>query len=208
MTLVRQNNIWIKDTNLWTKQIEGIDVKELAAQCLAINDEIHQTLKDKPHNYKIDDNTPFGTRVADYYNVFCYPSQEINRLYRAIREAFYATGPMANKTYYIQGWVNVYEKGQFINWHRHAGKRNSYHGFFCVNSNVSSTQYRFYDGTEREVESKDGLLVFSHSDNNFHRTTPCNDETPRITIGFDIHTPGIILKALKQPHTMDHWTPI
>lgn len=113
--------------------LEEIDLRELSEQCLEIEELVASTLSDKPQNYKIDEDTPFGTRVADFYNVFCYPSVELNSLYCAIRYAFYSADIDVSKKYYIQGWVNVYRDKQKLDWHRHYGSKHSYHGFFVSN---------------------------------------------------------------------------
>lgn len=172
---------------IYSTVVDGINLSKLAEQCKKINTKVNNALFDKPQNYKIDENTPFGTRVADFYNIFCYPSAELNLLFNAIKKFFYSSPIDKTKTYYMQGWINLYQKGQNLNWHRHWGKDNSYHGFFCVNSNISYTEYKFLDGEIIKINSQDGLLVFSNSNNNFHRTSPCESDIPRITIAFDIH---------------------
>jgi hypothetical protein len=185
--------------------LEEIDLRELSEQCLEIEELVASTLSDKPQNYKIDEDTPFGTRVADFYNVFCYPSVELNSLYCAIRDTFYSADIDVSKKYYIQGWVNVYRDKQKLDWHRHYGSKHSYHGFFCVKSSAGNTQYKFDDGQRIKVDSKDGLLVFAKSNDNFHKTSkPLKDE-PRITIAFDIHSYGSIQKSL---NSLDHWVPL
>ena len=199
----------------------GFDFVSLKNDCVAINKNVNETLFDAPQNYKTNDQTPFSTRVANFYNIFSYDSVEINSLFNKIKHQFYYLKPNPTKKYYIQGWVNVYESGQNLDWHTHWGDNDSYHGFFCVNSNVSYTEYIFFDGEYKKIDSADGLLVITKSNNNQHRTSPCDSGDPRITIGFDIHSKNNVDKLLDKwmelssssayfdPDKMtNHWIPL
>jgi len=190
---------------IYSTLIDNIDLDSISTQCASINNEVNNNLFNKPQNYKINDNTPFGTRVSDFYNIFCYPSAELNFLFNSIKKFFYSSPIDNSQLYYIKGWVNFYNKGQSLGWHKHWGKENSYHGFFCVNSNISFTEYKFYDGEIIKVDSQDGLLVFSRSNTNFHRTSECSDDSPRITIGFDIHPYQDIKNKTNKWVPTDNW---
>lgn len=172
---------------IFLQLINDINLQNLSNDCAIINEKINKTLVDKPQSYRVDDNTPFSTSVGGSYNILCHPSIELNQLYNCIRNFFFSICENKEKKYYIQSWVNFYTNGQYLNWHRHWGGNDSYHGFFCVNSNISSTTYKFNDGEEHDIESKNGLLVLTKSSNNLHRTSACENGSPRITIAFDIH---------------------
>ena len=56
-----------------------------------------------------------------------------------------------------------------------------------------------------KIESKDNLLVIGKSDNDKHRSSVWNQDTPRITIAFDILPVSSIYKEF---NTLNHWIPI
>jgi len=57
-----------------------------------------------------------------------------------------------------------------------------------------------------KIESKNNLLVIGKSDNDEHRSSVWNQETPRITIAFDILPMSSINKL--QSNNLNHWIPI
>jgi hypothetical protein len=187
---------------IYSTLISDIDFPSLVNDCIIVNQNVNETLFNAPQNYKINEQTPFSTRVADFYNIFSYASINVNSLFFKIKDAFYSSSPNLSKRYYIQGWVNVYDNGKSLDWHRHWGGSDSYHGFFCVNSNISYTEYKFDDGEQVKIDSVNGLLVFTKSNNNLHRTSEFNDIQPRITIAFDIHPHDNIQKMIH------HWIPL
>jgi hypothetical protein len=121
----------------------------------------------------------------------------------------------------MQSWVNVYNYGEYIDWHGH-GQTSTYawHGFFCVNAEPSKTTYQYLNSPETiDVESKNNLLVLGKSNTDTHRTWPWLDKNePRITIAFDIVPDTTIVRhngntkltdMIKQyPYFKNHWIPI
>jgi len=131
------------------------------------------------------------------YNAFRWPGPFAN-LYFWIRTEFfkYAKEIDIDMTipYYIHGWVNIFEKGDFIDWHNHMDRYtpNTYHGVFCVNAPEDSyTQYR-NDKNEifDEIKSEAGNCHIICDMTTYHKSTENKSDEPRITLAFDIITPS------------------
>jgi hypothetical protein len=159
------------------------------------------------------------TELYNKYNYLMYPIPGAHSLYESIKETFHACnkhagdGQEPNKEYYIQCWLNVYKKDEFIDWHGHWDpKYESWHGFYCVDVEPDSyTTYRVIGRVPEKddiiIASKNNLLVISKSDGDFHRSSEWkNPDKPRITIAFDI-IPAC--KLLEGNHiSKNHWVPI
>lgn len=149
---------------------------------------------------------PAITGLFKYYNLLLYPLPGFNKLYFAIQKFFYELQPQEDE-YYIQCWLNFYEKGDNINWHKHwPPEAKGWHGFFCVSTPGSSgTEYKLPgDDNIYYIESKENLLVLGRSDGDLHRSTECQTNEPRITIAFDI----IPRSSLRPDGLLNHWIPI
>lgn len=150
----------------------------------------------------LDDN------VYSRYNVFLFPFPGFHSLFREITRCLAAHRCCdASAAYYLQSWLNVYHEGETLSWHRHwPPEARSFHGFYCVDVEGSSTEYRFPDRNSAvEVVGKDNTIVLGPADGDVHRTTPRQGERPRITIAFDI-VPQRFLEGLKA--ASKHWLPI
>ena len=135
-----------------------------------------------------------------------YPFDEFYDLYQEIKTFFYESS-ISEEQHYIQCWMNIYRKGDFIDWHTHWPKeKNSWHGFFCVDCEPSYTTYRLPNRYEPvNVTSENNLLVISRSNGDTHRTWPWEyADRDRITIAFDI------LPRLEfHPEAwLNHWVPL
>ena len=106
--------------------------------------------------------------------------------------------------------MNIYRKGDFIDWHTHWPKeKNSWHGFFCVDCEPSYTTYRLPNRYEPvNVTSENNLLVIGKSDNDRHRSSewPYTDRD-RITIAFDIIPRQSIVPCFPYDGALNHWIP-
>ncbi|WP_459862313.1 hypothetical protein [Endothiovibrio diazotrophicus] len=147
------------------------------------------------------------TNLYEKYNVLMYPFPQLHELYEAIRSIFRGVVNPSDP-YYIQCWLNVFQKGEFIGWHRHwpAGM-GVWHGFYCVDVEVepSYTEYLFpFMKNTIRIPSKDNLLVFGKSEDDRHRSSQWNSDRPRVTIAFDI-VPG---KHIDPRRNLNHWLPI
>ena len=144
------------------------------------------------------------TSLYTSYNILLYPLTGFWELYHEIKTMFNeAVNPL--EPHFIQCWLNVYNKGDYIDWHDHyTPEYNAYHGFFCVDTEPSKTTYRIPGiDTDIDVISEDNLLVMSKSDNDLHRTWPWDQDRQRITIAFDI----VPLRTMNT-NLLNHWIPI
>jgi hypothetical protein len=166
------------------------------------------------------------TKLYAQYNLCLYPLPMIHELYWAIHGMFHTClsdhfGKVDDK-FVMQSWLNVYRKGEYIDWHSHTNTRSAWHGFFCVDVEPkSSTFYRWKDSnTEIEIESKNNLIVMGLCNGDEHKSSVWNKSKPRITIAFDIlpikevhtqatKTHGSYLSAAqKDPKFLNHLIPI
>jgi hypothetical protein len=136
-----------------------------------------------------------------------YPLYGFHDLYKNIQTVFKQIA-QTDEPHYIQCWLNVYNKGDFIEWHKHFPPQvQSWHGFYCLDVEPGSyTSYRVpHLNHVTDIPSQDNLLVITRSAGDEHRSSewPFEDR-PRITIAFDI---------LPQRHIwwdqwLNHWIPI
>ena len=66
------------------------------------------------------DLAPMSSRLHDYYNVFTFPYDGINELYREVCTFFKETCEY-DQPYYIHAWLNYLKKGDSVPWHNHWG---------------------------------------------------------------------------------------
>lgn len=173
------------DNYLYSFNIPNIDNKTLANKCFIIESILDKTTK--PVTKGIYGNIPSAKNKQ--YNLFTFSTTELVQLYNIICEKI---DPLLEKDtpYVIKSWMNIYRKGENINWHDHwPAEYKVWHGFYCVNTEEvsSSTMYRI-PGVPGEIEvpSKDGLLVVGKSENDKHKSTTWYGKAPRITLAFDI----------------------
>lgn len=216
---------------LYSKKCD-LDIFRLHRSCL----ELGQMLKDHftpdpAHNFGAvyEEYTTFQTEIYKQYNVLSYPLPEVHKLYSQIRDFFYECqkkhyGKILKKNYYIQCWLNIYQRGHFLDWHNHATIRNgapsilpfTWHGFFCVNVGNSVTSYKFQKKNIVDVQGTNNLLVLGVNNSDLHRTYPWTEDTPRITIAFDIVPENYVISSedkltdliSKYPYLKNHWIPI
>jgi hypothetical protein len=188
----------------------GLDVQTLYQSSLLLYDVVLKSFDLDQGAYK--GRSTLSTKVFNLYNVFFYPFDGFHELFLAIREAFRACNyqECTENKYYIQCWLNVYKKDDFINWHSHwLPKYKSWHGFYCVNAGTSCTSYclpgNHIGQSDVQIQSKNDLLVLSRSDGDKHKSSEWVDElVPRITIAFDI-VPAQYLTLTEE--SLSHWIP-
>lgn len=181
------NYITYIDNFLWGSKLSDINLKKLIEESLEIEYYVEKNFSNDISQNKFFVNLN-STNKFYLYNFFSFPFFEAQKLFSKIKESILPCLPKDN--YLMQSWVNVYHKGQFVDWHGHVPKEyKAIHGFFCVNTETeaSYTDYKFDHMNEIvRVKSEDGLLVFGKSFNDLHRSSVWNNDTPRITIAFDI----------------------
>lgn len=166
----------------------NLDVNKIKQSCYKLNS-IVERFNVSEDGY--DDPVglaPITTKVHEQYNLFMYRFEGFHSLYFEIQKLFRQLNTNQNE-YYIQCWLNLYKKGQYIDWHEHYPvTHKTWHGFFCVDCEPSKTTYKLPNETELvDVISENNLLVISKGDGDWHRTWPWEfEDRDRITIAFDI----------------------
>lgn len=186
-----------------TKSLD-LNLYELRASCEIMRDIIIENFKPVTDKCEFTGQDTVITGLFGKYNMLMYPLSQVWDLYEEIKIFFREIHPHKDP-YFIQCWLNYYNYGDFIDWHGHWDPHfNSYHGYFCVDTEPSKTTYKLpNDNSPLDVISKDNLLVLSGSNGDVHRTWPWTDKhRPRITIAFDI------VPAIYCTHGINHWVPI
>lgn len=190
---------------IYTKKID-LDLVKVRESCHSMRKLIQRSFMDKPQHYS--GQATMTTKLFSQYNVLMYSYPQFHELFHEIVKMFREIYGDDGKKYYIQAWLNVYEKGEFIDWHDHwLPQQQSYHGFYCVDVEPNSkTSYALRDDDEIiDIPSKDNMLVISKSDGDLHKSSEWHDPNrPRITIAFDIVPRG----SINPEGWLNHWIPI
>ena len=172
------------------------------------------------------------TKLYSQYNFCLYPLPGIHELYWDIAAMFHTSltdyhKGRINERFFMQSWLNVYHKGEYIDWHSHTkGDFGGWHGFFCLDVEPNShTLYKWEDDPNRKdleikIESKNNLIVMGLSNGDKHRSSVWNRKKPRVTIAFDILPASVLYESSKSTHGsylnamksetdfVNHWIPI
>lgn len=153
--------------------------------------------------------------VYSKYNLFMYPFPEFYELFQEIRKMFRekVDQETLDESYYLQSWINFYNKGDFISWHGHwPSESRAWHGYYCVDVEPSKTTYKVPgEATKIDVHNENNLLILSKSDGDLHRTWPWEYDHPRITIAFDVIPSCNILRGVDDKINrtgLNHWIPV
>jgi hypothetical protein len=201
------------DNYIYTTKL-NLNLSEIRNSSLRLINFVRNNIKDDGTGFngkQAKGNLPYESKLFSQYNVFMYPFPGFYDLYTEIKNTFHAVKEhqnIPNKPYYCQCWVNVFEQGQFIDWHYHwTPEFHAWHGFYCVDVEPNSkTTYKLEN--EVDVESKDNLLVISKSAGDLHKSSEWGDPNrPRITIAFDI-IPAETLCDGFYDNKLNHWVPI
>lgn len=186
----------------------NLNLDSMKISCYKMKDILDQNFREKilSTEYKEDEGklSPITTQGFELYNLLMYGFDEFHSLYFEIQKIFRQVNKSDEK-YYIQCWLNIYEKGNFVDWHDHYPPQcNTWHGFFCVDCEPSKTTYKLPNIEEPiDIVSENNLLVLSKSSGDRHRTWPWeHEDRDRITIAFDI-----VPSTFTRSH-INHWIPI
>lgn len=203
-----------------------LNMDALRQECLGVQQFVNNRYgKEDGMNY-YENKT---TNLFGKYNIFMFSSFSLHSLFTELVKTWNMVKPDDQK-YYLQSWLNVYDKSQSIGWHYHwTEKYSAWHGFFCVDVDTSKTTYALqpphykisksvpyehngkpileYDDEYEliDVVGQDGLLIMSPSAGDSHRNIPWKiADRPRITIAFDI-VPG---QHIFNEDWENHWIPL
>lgn len=150
--------------------------------------------------------------LGDYKNISdaqvttaLYNSYSVLRAYpliaQRLSDTLHKVLPKLTWPLLVQSWVNIYERGQNIDWHTHAGL---YGSSFAANVFLGGpTQPGLMVGTYgapiQTIENKVGAMLLMSSSMP-HRTAPNIAEETRYSIGMTIHdffaiTPELLMNA-------------
>ena len=188
------------DNYLFSKKINTIDNEVLSKDCLDIEKKLLTT-------FPVIDKKFYGTLSTAHhheYNMLTFPAKEINKLYYELQSMICPY--LEDRTYYIKSWLNVFRKGQKIDWHDHwPYKLKVWHGFYCVQVGKIYTEYKIPEVKNIiKIISEEGLIVFGKSDGDKHRSSPWREtKRHRITIAFDI----IPIESIESKLQGNHFIP-
>lgn len=155
------------------------------------------------------------TQLGDFYNIFTWDNPAIKKLQEgladAVKEASEYYGiDYDSENYFINGWFNLDFKTENPDYgvsplkhpqhyHDHAGGTGApvFHGYYCVNAEPSSTFYKIDRGDKIfENINKNNRLVVSETGHP-HGRDDWFEDTPRITIAYDIAKEARIRNGIK-----------
>jgi hypothetical protein len=153
-------------------------------------------LKMKSENYK-DKTIPYDP--GNYwlsFNIFHFYNKGIYNIKESVKnmtkEACKYYGINFNdKKYYIHGWFNYYSEKRYLgvspddlNYHDHGDSKYSFHGYYCLNAEPSTTYYKI-DNKRFDNVNKNNRAILSK--NGYpHAIGPWDSEENRITIAYNI----------------------
>ena len=186
----------------------NLDLAKIKDSCYKMKGVINENFISKilEIDYTEDEGklSPLTTQGFVHYNLLMYGFEGFHSLYFEIQRVFRQLNK-SDEQYYIQCWLNIYERGNFVDWHNHYPPNcNSWNGFFCVDCEPSKTTYQLPNISEPvDIVSENNLLVLSKSNGDRHRTWPWEHaDRNRITIAFDI------VPAKHTGEFLNHWIPI
>ena len=147
------NNSYVK-----TKLLD-INLEEITKSCNMMHNFVKQNFGTNPKSFSGTESV--STQVYTSYNLLMYPLPGYHELYFEIKKYLYELLPESESKYYIQSWLNYYQKNEYIEWHSHwEPSRKTWHGFFCVDVEPSYTSYQIPNISDiLDIECKNNLLV-------------------------------------------------
>ena len=204
-----QNPIQVKELNL--------DLQRLKRDARRINNKVCRQLSDLeiPSDTAYQstlkaqlDAAPMSSRLHDYYNVFTFPYDGINELYREVC-AFFKETCEYDQPYYIHAWLNYLKKGDSVPWHNHWGALSELtQTYVCsayINAEPSNTIYKFPDGHVYEVKNRNNTITLYEDVGDLHMVEPWTLDEPRITVSMDM----VPMKYIQgSPFLLNTWMPV
>jgi hypothetical protein len=156
--------------------------------------------QDKLANFT-DQNGP-ATQLGSYYNIFDFDHRAIKALKNALKDCMvndiceYYGIDYNSKDYMIHGWFNLDYKTEGggvspldhpEHFHDHMGGEGAptFHGYYCVNAEPSSTWYKIDGETLFENVNTNNRAIISETGHP-HGRDDWYKQRPRITIAYDI----------------------
>jgi|TARA_R100001530_G_scaffold43402_1_gene33007 hypothetical protein len=192
--------IIFNENYLYGFKTDSINNKKLVDHCLRIE----QTLI---KNFSNIDPDWYGNMASAHnhkYNLLTFPGEQLNKLYYELVK--HIPELLEDKCYVLKSWLNVFRKGQKVDWHPHwPPDKGVWHGFYCAQVGNSFTEYRIPEVTKNiKVKSEEGLIVVGKSAGDEHSSSRWTEsQRPRVTIAFDI----IPIESLSDDLIGNHFIP-
>lgn len=188
----------------------SLDLEQIKQSCYQMEDLVKRKMNpsqidEGASTYAINPTTIYYSS----YNIFLYPYDGFYELFEEVRTMFRETFDVEGP-FYMQAWVNIFRKGEFIDWHMHKSSLNmGYLGYYGINCEGSRTTYicKNNDGSSTTVEvGRGNNVLMMHKDvGDVHKTWPWpHDDEPRMTIPFVI----IPKKFVDPEEFLNHWIPV
>ena len=195
-----------------------LDLVRISSDCRRIQNKVTKAYTDDdiPTNRLYNEvlnsdlqTAPASSRFHDLYNVFLFPYDGIHELYERVCQAFWDVNDDYEEPYYIHAWLNYQQKGESIPWHYHwkglSGLDKTFVGTFYVNAEPSITTHEFTNGKVLERVNENNTIVIYEDKGDKHMVSAWDEDTPRISISFDI----VPMKYIQgMPYVLNTWMPI
>jgi hypothetical protein len=142
------------------------------------------------------------------YNAFQFYQPGIWELLNQVREMTkeaceYYGLDFKKEKFMAQSWFNInYNKKGKLDWHEHGGDgAPSFHGYYCVNAEPSTTHYRVFNKEVNNI-NKNNRAILSETGHP-HAMADWDWDGPRITIAYDVVPLRFIPREWEQ-----HWIPL
>jgi hypothetical protein len=186
-----------------------LDTKKLKTS----SERLYELIKRKfsRSNHSFTGQSTLSTKLYSSYNLLLYQYDEFHELFHEIKKFFFEIIKddliCINRKYYIQCWLNYYNKDDFIDWHKHwIPEHNAWHGFYCLDTESSSTFYKLPNVENIiNVINENNMIILSKSNDDEHKSSKWQyEDRPRITIAFDI----VPRESLVDDNLINHWIPL
>lgn len=204
-----ERNLNLHGDHVYTRKL-NLDLDQLKTNAMFMKEYIIKNFCGVPSKEaSLSGQDTMMSKLFNKYNYFLYPLSGNHGLFLEIQKIFHDVCP-SKDAHFMQCWINVFNRGEFIDWHSHwLPEWNSWHGFYCLDVEPNShTTYKI-QGREIVVNSENNLLVISKSGLDQHRSSVWNEDYPRITIAFDIVPENKLNTCfLSGRGAQNHWIPI
>lgn len=190
------NNLFKIETSFNEEQMENLKKEVYFISEFAKKTYLHN-LKSDYELYNKFGKGSITSKLWEYYNIFNFKQPILKILFEKLKNFFIQSySPKTN--YYISSWINIHKKTEFLEWHGHwPPELNTYHGYFALQSEPSTTTYKFPNEEDLYIHTnKNGLLLINKSDGDHHCVSEWNEDYDRLSIAFDI----VLIE-----HIEDHW---
>jgi hypothetical protein len=175
---------------LYTKTINinnDIIKEEIYIVAKTVKTKYLKKIKNSPDQLRYFGKGSLTSKLWRFYNLFSYKQNTLDLLFYEIRN-FFIEIYNPDEDYIINSWVNIHKQGEGLPWHGHWPiLAKSFHGYYCVNVEPSTTTYKFLDNDNFFINNnKNNMIIIGKSNGDMHCTSEWKKNEDRISIAFDI----------------------